>query len=39
MTILTWLLALLLAPVFIVIALGILIIETLFEDDGVNWDE
>ena len=39
MSVLGWLVGLFLAPIFIVIGLAALIIETLFEDKGIDWDE
>ena len=38
MSVLGWLVGLFLAPVFVVIGLGVLIISGLF-DEGIDWDE
>ena len=39
MSVLGWLVGLFLAPIFIVIGLAAIIIESLFDDEGVDWDE
>ena len=39
MSVLGWLVGLFLAPIFIVIGLAAIIIESLFDDEGIDWDE
>jgi len=39
MSVLGWLVGLLLAPVFILIGLAAIIIESLFRDEGIDWDD
>lgn len=39
MSLLTWLVGVFLAPVFMLIGLGVLIISGLFDDEGIDWDE
>lgn len=39
MSVLSWLVGIALAPVFIVVGLAAIIIESLFEDKGIDEDE